>query len=65
MSPSAEKSSPMHELTWSFPISEDGSLNLNEAPTADLVKLAAAVLAVVAERRSEAVGPEPIAGCLS
>ena len=57
MSTSAADAQPLHKMTWRLPTSEDGSINLNEAPTADLVQLAAAILFIVRERRSEGATP--------
>ena len=57
MSTSAADSKPLHKMTSRLPASEDGSINLNEAPTADLVQLAAAILFIVSERRSEGANP--------
>ena len=57
MSTSATNLGPFQKVIGSFPISEEGFLNLSEAPTADLLRLASAVLGIVSERRSEGATP--------
>ena len=52
MTTSATQPEPSEQTSFRFPTAEDGSIQLDDAPTADLMNLAAAVLAVVAERRS-------------